>query len=65
MARTTKINKNEENTSKLINLTVNNFFNNIDDSILVQMAYTGKLLDLCNALSIELNTSEENGSYTC
>jgi|TARA_B100000073_G_scaffold317335_1_gene294634 hypothetical protein len=63
MAKTTKIHRKEDST--IINFTVSKFFSNIDDEILIQMAYAGKLLDLCNALSIELNSSDEKDSYTC
>ena len=63
MAKTIKINRKEDST--IINFTVSKFFNNIDDDILIQMAYAGKLLDLSNALSIELNSSDEKDSYTC
>jgi len=63
MAKTTKIDRKEDST--IINFTVSKFFSNIDDDILIQMVYAGKLLDLCNALSIELNSSDEKNSYTC
>jgi len=65
MGKNIKINKEKENVSKIMNFTANSFFNNIDDKILIQLAYAGRLLDLCNALSIELNSLEESDTYEC
>jgi hypothetical protein len=55
--------KDKEEANNIFDkFSLSKFFKEMDDDILLQMIYTNKMKDLCNALSLELhsNKSETN-----
>tara|TARA_B100002019_G_scaffold266464_1_gene256803 strand:- start:256 stop:402 length:147 start_codon:yes stop_codon:yes gene_type:complete len=45
-------------------LTTRTFFNHMSDEDFIAVAEAGQLLNLCNALSLDLNSTSENEKYT-
>ena len=48
----------EETNNILTTFSISDFFKDMDDEILIQMVYSNKIKDLCNALSIELHSNK-------
>tara|TARA_B100000795_G_C22455385_1_gene307178 strand:+ start:189 stop:377 length:189 start_codon:yes stop_codon:yes gene_type:complete len=55
--------KDKEEANNILNkFSLSDFFQEVDDEVLLQMISTNKIKDLCNALSLELHSgkSEKN-----
>ena len=48
----------EETNNILTTFSISDFFKDMDDEILIQMVYSNKIKELCNALSIELHSDK-------
>ena len=50
-----KLIEDKEEASKILSkFSLSDFFKDMDDEILLQMVYSNKIKDLCNALTLEL-----------
>ena len=55
--------KDKEETSKILTtFSLSDFFQEMDDEILLQMVYSNKIKDLCNALTLELHKDKSDYS---
>jgi|TARA_X000000368_G_C22865868_1_gene638658 hypothetical protein len=55
----------EEGNNLLAPMSIKKFFDQMDDETLQVLVYNNKLIDLCNALTIELHSSKSAVENEC